>query len=311
MFNVSSEGLRVSAVAFSDIVMNRFWLNEHLDTNSTITAVSSIPYIGGLTETGKALRFVHWKNFCICRGARSSSDKTLVVLTDGRSENNDETVNEARTLHQSKINVIAIGIANYDEGELHDIASQPGFVFKLQTFSALSSIIGLIQNTICSIAGEPTTTKVQSTTQGTTSLASASLSSSHEGISSTTITQYSTASSKQITSMSLSTILNNDSATSSQHTSQSATRSNTIESSLSYRSTTDADGQTETSYFAKTNEVTTRNTTVSTVENSSYSTTAKDSSKFVTSEILDTTISNTANDSGSLTMDSPPTPDHG
>lgn len=75
-------------------------------------------------------------------GARPNVAKYVIVLTDGRSNDNSKTVQAAMALHNvPNVTVIAIGIGNaIDVNELHIIATDRNHSFVVNNFDLLHTL---------------------------------------------------------------------------------------------------------------------------------------------------------------------------
>src|SRR5688572_4660382 len=76
--------------------------------------------------------------------ARSWVPHIAIVITDGDSNNPEETKKEAQLCHQEGIQVVAIGVgSNVGKTELQAIASRPDMVHSVESYAALEKL-GLI-----------------------------------------------------------------------------------------------------------------------------------------------------------------------
>lgn len=75
-------------------------------------------------------------------GARPNVAKYVIVLTDGRSNDNSKTVQAAMALHNvPNVTVIAIGIGHaIDVNELHIIATDRNHSFVVNNFDLLHTL---------------------------------------------------------------------------------------------------------------------------------------------------------------------------
>lgn len=107
-------------------------------------------YEFGQTQTYLAFLLAEKYVFTNVSGDRPSATNVMFVLTDGRSQNHTATVQGAQRLKNAGVKIYAIGIGNQtDRGELNDIASDTNHVFMVDSFTDLSSIHTLVQNTYC------------------------------------------------------------------------------------------------------------------------------------------------------------------
>ncbi|XP_057176160.1 integrin alpha-X-like isoform X1 [Triplophysa rosa] len=112
----------------------------------------------GHTYTPSAIRFVLEEMFSVKVGMRSNSQKLLLVITDGKSNDPGEQFNNVILLaNKLGITRFAVGIGKeYLLSELELIASSPQFVFETESFSALTSILNQLKEKIFSIEGTDT-----------------------------------------------------------------------------------------------------------------------------------------------------------
>ena len=89
----------------------------------------------------------------LCGQAHGDRDRIaniLIVVTDGRSNNKPNTLQEAAELHKTNMNVFAVGVgSNLDRTELEAIASKPQNVFTVSNFDALDSLQATLKKTAC------------------------------------------------------------------------------------------------------------------------------------------------------------------
>jgi len=96
--DIDSGNTRVGLVTYSDNVKPGFNLNAHSSVASVQSAISSLTYAGGTTNTAAALAHVSSTMLTSAAGDRSNVPNVVVVLTDGDSIN--------ATATQVRINVV-------------------------------------------------------------------------------------------------------------------------------------------------------------------------------------------------------------
>uniref|UniRef100_A0A670YK30 Collagen type XII alpha 1 chain n=1 Tax=Pseudonaja textilis TaxID=8673 RepID=A0A670YK30_PSETE len=145
-------GIQVSFVQYSDDPKSEFNLNTYDEKAQALGALQYIQYRGGNTKTGKALAFIKEKVLTWERGMRKGVPKVLVVVTDGRSQ--DEVMKAAAVIQQSGFSVFVIGVADVDYHELAKIASQPSerHVFIVDDFDAFEKIEDNLITFVCETA---------------------------------------------------------------------------------------------------------------------------------------------------------------
>jgi len=85
--DIDSGNTRVGLVTFSDGVGTTINLNAHSSVASFQSAISSLTYPGGSTNTAAALAHVRTRMLTSAAGDRSNVSNVVVVLTDGGSNN--------------------------------------------------------------------------------------------------------------------------------------------------------------------------------------------------------------------------------
>ncbi|NXR27797.1 COKA1 protein, partial [Cinclus mexicanus] len=114
-----------------------------------LEAVRNLRYKGGNTFTGLALTHVLEQNLKPDAGARLEAEKLVILLTDGKSQ--DDASLAAQTLKNLGIEIFAIGVKNADEAELRQVASEPLelTVYNVLDFPLLSSLVGKLTRVLC------------------------------------------------------------------------------------------------------------------------------------------------------------------
>uniref|UniRef100_A0A8C5SH65 Collagen alpha-1(XII) chain n=1 Tax=Laticauda laticaudata TaxID=8630 RepID=A0A8C5SH65_LATLA len=149
---INPSGIQVSFVQYSDDPKSEFNLNTYDEKAQALGALQYIQYRGGNTRTGKALAFIKEKVLTWERGMRKGVPKVLVVVTDGRSQ--DEVMKAAAVIQQSGFSVFVIGVADVDYHELAKMASQPSerHVFIVDDFDAFEKIEDNLITFVCETA---------------------------------------------------------------------------------------------------------------------------------------------------------------
>ena len=104
-----------------------------------IEEIRNIEYADGpATNTGRALEILRTDTLSQLLGLRLSNESrhVAIVITDGRSNDRNDTKFQAELLHnQTDFQVFAVGVGNnVDEDELMIIASNTSFVVLLDDF---------------------------------------------------------------------------------------------------------------------------------------------------------------------------------
>ncbi|NXD83288.1 COKA1 protein, partial [Halcyon senegalensis] len=124
-------------------------LSTYSTRDQVLEAVRNLRYKGGNTFTGLALTHVLEQNLKPDAGARLEAEKLVILLTDGKSQ--DDAKLAAQTLKNLGIEIFAIGVKNADEAELKQVASEPLelTVYNVLDFPLLSSLVGRLTGVLC------------------------------------------------------------------------------------------------------------------------------------------------------------------
>uniref|UniRef100_A0ACB8FMQ3 Uncharacterized protein n=1 Tax=Sphaerodactylus townsendi TaxID=933632 RepID=A0ACB8FMQ3_9SAUR len=94
---IGPEGTQIAVAQYSDEPRTEFLLNQYRDRNGVLKAVKKLHYMGGNTKTGRGISYVLKEIFQVSKGMRPAVPRTLVLLTDGRSQ--DDVVPPAQVAH--------------------------------------------------------------------------------------------------------------------------------------------------------------------------------------------------------------------
>ncbi|XP_064298255.1 collagen alpha-1(VII) chain-like isoform X5 [Phalacrocorax carbo] len=147
---IGPEGTQVAVALYSEESRAAFHFNQHRDRNSALKAVKGLHYTGGNTKTGRGLAYMLKEIFQSSRGMRPDFPHVLVLMTDGRSQ--DDVLPPARVAHALGIRVIAVGVSGADPVELNSILLQQNLqnVFYVSTFNDFPQILQELIEVICS-----------------------------------------------------------------------------------------------------------------------------------------------------------------
>ncbi|XP_056116144.1 collagen alpha-1(XXI) chain [Rhinichthys klamathensis goyatoka] len=149
-FNIGQKFTQVGVVQYSDDPFLHIPLGKHFSSNNLIKAMESIEYMGGNTNTGKAIKFANDKLFALSERGPNGIAKIAVVLTDGKSQ--DEVLAAAEAARKKGIILFAIGVGSETEdAELRAIANKPSsaYVFSVEDYKAISKIREIIRQKLC------------------------------------------------------------------------------------------------------------------------------------------------------------------
>lgn len=147
-FQIGSDKVRMASVTFSSSIHDKFQLSEYNSAYSLKQRISNIPYDAGGTKTHLALKYARETSFYWY--ARTGVSKIAVVITDGKSNSNPDTLKEAVKLRNSGVIIFSVGVGDgVDRSELRGMASRSSYVFDVATFNALDSIRDRLTKTAC------------------------------------------------------------------------------------------------------------------------------------------------------------------
>ncbi|XP_049330945.1 collagen alpha-1(VII) chain isoform X2 [Astyanax mexicanus] len=149
---IGPHGTQIAVVHYSDQPRIEFNLNTHKDRSSVLRALRSVHYGGGNTKTGRGISYVLRELFQESLGMRQTVPHVLVLVTDGRAQ--DDVEPPSRIAHILGVSVLAIGVLNADMEELRKIASPKPYknLFYAADFSDFPSIEREFISSLCSKA---------------------------------------------------------------------------------------------------------------------------------------------------------------
>ncbi|KAI4878650.1 hypothetical protein NFI96_023259 [Prochilodus magdalenae] len=149
-FNIGQNFTQIGVVQYSDDPVLHIPLGKHYSTRDLVKAMESIDYMGGNTNTGKAIQFANEKLFALSERGPNGIAKIAVVLTDGKSQ--DAVLEAAEAARKKGIILFAIGVgAETEDAELRAIANKPSstYVFYVEDYKAISKIREVIRQKLC------------------------------------------------------------------------------------------------------------------------------------------------------------------
>ncbi|XP_074965293.1 collagen alpha-1(XX) chain isoform X3 [Phalacrocorax aristotelis] len=148
-FSIAQDKIRVGLSQYSSDPRTEWDLSAYSTRDQVLEALRNLRYKGGNTFTGLALTHVLEQNLKPDAGARLEAEKLVILLTDGKSQ--DDANLAARTLKNLGIEIFAIGVKNADEAELKQVASEPLelTVYNVLDFPLLSSLVGRLTQVLC------------------------------------------------------------------------------------------------------------------------------------------------------------------
>ncbi|KAH9489337.1 hypothetical protein Btru_051673 [Bulinus truncatus] len=148
-FEVSENKTRVALATFSEGVREQFPLWKFNSASQIQLVVDQIvQYNGGTTDIFAALRYARENLF---KDARPNVPHIIILITDGVSQRENETLTEATLTKAKGIDILVIGVGSMDVRQLKLMASQPAedFFFTVSNFPDLTNIKSLVATQAC------------------------------------------------------------------------------------------------------------------------------------------------------------------
>ncbi|KAK3527587.1 hypothetical protein QTP86_026892, partial [Hemibagrus guttatus] len=144
---------QVAVAKFSSGVSAIFHFENFAVVRNADSLMSGITHSKGNTYTPSAIRFVLKEMFQEKVGMRNNSQKLLIVITDGQSNDKNDNFSSVIALANKRgVTRFAIGVGKeYSREELEQIATEPRYVFESPSFSSLSTIVTQLTERIFSI----------------------------------------------------------------------------------------------------------------------------------------------------------------
>lgn len=121
---VGKDKYRIGLAQYGDQGYTEFLFNTHKTRDEMITHVRErLVLRGGSRRTGQGLRFLHQTFFQEAAGSRllQGVPQYAVVITSGKAE--DEVRDAAQTLRKRGVDVVSVGMQDFDRMELEEIGS--------------------------------------------------------------------------------------------------------------------------------------------------------------------------------------------
>ncbi|MBN3300660.1 VWA2 protein, partial [Amia calva] len=146
--DINPDRVRIGVIQYSSKPKLEFALNVYPTKEEAKEGIGSIHFRGGSTASGRAIKHVLRKGY---PGGREDTPKILILLTDGKSQ--DNVMTSATFARKSGVKLFAVGI-KYPKWEvLHSLASDPSemYVFFAEHYNdAVNGLVTtLTQISVC------------------------------------------------------------------------------------------------------------------------------------------------------------------
>ncbi|XP_063307816.1 collagen alpha-1(XXI) chain-like [Pelobates fuscus] len=162
-FDIGPAYTQVAVVQYSDAPRLEFPLGQHRTNQQLINALKSMKYLGGNTQTGRAIKFATNNVFTTSQRTNVAKNRIAIVVTDGKSQ--DDVVEQAMEAKAQNIVMFAVGVGSeITTSELVTIANSPSsdYVLYAQDYTTIDKIKETMQQKICEESVCPTRIPVAS-----------------------------------------------------------------------------------------------------------------------------------------------------
>ncbi|XP_069369209.1 collagen alpha-1(XXI) chain-like [Paralichthys olivaceus] len=162
-FDISSHYTQLAVIQYSDTPRLEITLGTHQSGAELIEAIQSITYLGGNTQTGRAIKFAVDHVFAASQRASQVKNRIAVVVTDGKSQ--DDVVDASMEARAQGITVFAVGVGSeITTSELVSIANKPSstYVLYAEDYTNIDRIRESMEQKLCEESVCPTRIPVAS-----------------------------------------------------------------------------------------------------------------------------------------------------
>ena len=153
LLNVGWINTRVGVVTFSNEGIKQFELDDYWEKPALKSAISTLPYQGGNTNTTGGLRVARQQLFVSNAGDRSEASNIIVLVTDGKPTREVEGLTrEVTQIKDLGTTIIGVGVTNQvDENLMRQLVSAPNtenYIY-VSDFNLLPSIVQRVTSSSC------------------------------------------------------------------------------------------------------------------------------------------------------------------
>uniref|UniRef100_A0A668AML6 Collagen alpha-1(XXI) chain n=1 Tax=Myripristis murdjan TaxID=586833 RepID=A0A668AML6_9TELE len=162
-FDISPHYTQVAVIQYSDTPRLEIALGKHQSEAELIQAIENISYLGGNTQTGRAIKFAVDHVFSASQRASQVKNRIAVVVTDGKSQ--DDVVDASVEARAQGIIVFAVGVGTeITTSELISIANKPSstYVLYAEDYTTIDRIRDSMEQRLCEESVCPTRIPVAS-----------------------------------------------------------------------------------------------------------------------------------------------------
>lgn len=149
-FDIGPQYTQVAVVQYSDTPRLEIPLGQHQSSQELIGAIGAISYLGGNTQTGRAIKFATDHVFPSSGRIQAAKNRIAVVVTDGKSQ--DDVVDASVEARAQNIILFAVGVGNeVTNSELVSIANKPPstYVLYAEDYTTMDRIWDTMEQKLC------------------------------------------------------------------------------------------------------------------------------------------------------------------
>ena len=152
--DIESGKIRIGVVVYSTEVKVQFYLRDYSTESEMLKAIDKVKYMAGSTNTSGAINVMAVEMFDPSTGARPTSGKVAIVVTDGVSNvDYHRVIPYSQNARNKGIVILAIGVGLNSTRELLDIAGKPENKLNIDSFDELENRLGTFFRSVCN--GKP------------------------------------------------------------------------------------------------------------------------------------------------------------
>ncbi|XP_031439572.2 collagen alpha-1(XXI) chain-like [Clupea harengus] len=162
-FDVGPLYTQVAVVQYSDTPRLEIPLGRHQSTAALVAAIQDISYLGGNTQTGRAIKFTIEHVFPSSLRSEAVKNRIAVVVTDGKSQ--DDVVDASVEARAQNVILFSVGVGDeITTSELVAIANKPpnDYVLHAEDYTTIDRIRDSMEQKLCEESVCPTRIPVAS-----------------------------------------------------------------------------------------------------------------------------------------------------
>ena len=150
--NIDNGLSRAGVMTFSDSATIHARLDDYNTREDLKELVRGLRYEGGKAETGRALEIMRTEMYSGRKGDRVDVTDVILLVGDGKSSDDDETIQEAVKAKLAGITIISAPVTDrYEEFLIREIASDPDVynVFPMSRATNIVDIVTPVRRAMC------------------------------------------------------------------------------------------------------------------------------------------------------------------